>query len=136
MSMKAAPAPVKKPWESQTTADAANWAYVSGAVALGAVAWFVLKALGVFNRSSSAKGKWIRDRTLGGKMVFIPDNPEGPSVAAGKSSAASVLDKDFGKEVEALQAEAAKWRDTVASPKAAQVLTCSSTALPPPFPSP
>jgi len=120
MSMKAAP--TRTAADSKVLAGIPVLGWVAAAVALGA-GWVLMKNPGLIGMGGDKrKGRWVRDRSMGGKMVFIPDDEDEPGAPAGGSRAtkSSPLSEVGEADAAALTAAASKWGTAAATPAAAK----------------
>lgn len=107
MSMSAPPTRTKADQSVLDSIPALGW--VAAAVAVGA-GWVLIKNPGILKSMTGGnkKGRWVRDRSMGGKMIFIPDEDDAkPSASRGKSS--SPLTEVTAADAAALTSVAAKW---------------------------
>lgn len=81
------------------------WWLPLAAVAGGVALWQLVKLVGRGRRRSSG-GRWVRDRSLGGKMVFIPDAELPGGSNSGKTMRPLYEDPDDGVAAAAAAAEA------------------------------
>ena len=104
------------------------WWMPLAAVVGGLAVWQLVSRLGARGGRRGIGGRWVRDRSLGGKMVFIPDAELPGGSNGGKKMRPLYEDPDEGAAAAAVAAEAAAagggvWAAASSSQAAARAAT-------------